>query len=374
MSGNSFGKFFKVHTFGESRSAGLGAVIDGCPAGLSLNEKIIQDFLNRRKPNQHAKKDGKEKSNTDFSTKRKENDSCKILSGVFEEKTLGTPIAVIVENSETSDKDYSNLKDIYRPGHADYAYEKKYGFRDYRGGGRSSGRETIGRVIGGAIAKAFLDAYAEKNNIKPISINLYATEIAGLKCKLSESEEFPNAVFEKLKEIKQAGDSAGCVLEVQVANVPEGLGSPVFDKLDAVLAQAMMSIGAVKGFQVGGGFNSAAILGSQNNDLSLDYSGGITGGISACGKASNIRCQEKREDASQKLKPTLCNLNFSLAIKPPPSILAPQKAYTKAGELKEITIRGNHDVCLFPRIAPVVEAMCYIVLADAILASRLDRI
>ncbi len=370
MSGNSFGKLFTVHTFGESRSVGLGAVIDGCPAGLSLNEKIIQDFLNRRKPNQKSK----QKANADFSTKRKEDDLCKILSGVFEGKTLGTPIAVIVENSETSDKDYSNLKDIYRPGHADYAYEKKYGIRDYRGGGRSSGRETIGRVIGGAVAKTFLDVYAEKNNIQPISINIYATEIAGLKCKLLESQEFPKDVFERLKEIKQKGDSAGCVLEVDVSNVPEGLGSPVFDKLDALLAHAMMSIGAVKGIQIGGGCNSAAILGSENNDLSLNYSGVITGGISACGKASNIISKEKQENAKQAYKPTLCNLNFSLAIKPPPSISAPQKAYTKSGELKEISIRGNHDVCLFPRIAPVVEAMCYIVLADAVMASRLDRI
>ena len=360
MGANSFGRFFTLTTFGESRSAGLGAVIDGCPAGIPLCAEDIQKELNRRKPG----------SSGLFSTKRNEDDICEILSGVFEGKTLGSPIAVLVRNKETSSKDYENLKDVYRPGHADYAYDVKYGHRDYRGGGRSSGRETIGRLIGGAVAKKMLEAFAIKAGKKPIAVHVRAEEIAGLKTEvpLKEDDALPELIFEKLNNLASKGDSAGCILSCSLLNVPEGLGSPVFGKLDAVLSQALMSIGAVKGIEIGGGFFSASISGSENNDISKNYSGGILGGIS-CNMGYNLNSNYKgnRKDENS------CRIDLRLAVKPVPSIKMNQASFNKRGEKCTLSVGGNHDVCLFPRILPVVEAMCYLVLADAFLASTIER-
>ena len=360
MGANSFGRFFTLTTFGESRSAGVGAVIDGCPAGIPLCAEDIQKELNRRKPG----------SSGLFSTKRNEDDICEILSGVFEGKTLGSPIAVLVRNKETSSKDYENLKDVYRPGHADYAYDVKYGHRDYRGGGRSSGRETIGRLIGGAVAKKMLEAFAIKAGKKPIAVQVRAEEIAGLKTglPLKEGDALPEPIFERLSALASNGDSAGCILSCSVLNVSEGLGSPVFGKLDAVLSQALMSIGAVKGIEIGGGFYSASITGSENNDSSKNYSGGILGGISCdMSYPLNPKYKEKQQDEN------LCRIDMRLAVKPVPSIKMNQASFNKRGEKCMLSVGGNHDICLFPRIVPVVEAMCYLVLADAFLVSTIER-
>lgn len=345
MGSNSFGKIFSVTTFGESRSAAVGAVIDGCPAGIPLIKDDIQKFLNRRKPN----------SNYLFSTKRKEDDICEILSGVFENKTIGSPISVIVRNNEKTEKNYENLRNIYRPGHADYAYQIKYGFRDYRGGGRSSGRETVGRIIGGGIAKKLLDFYSEKKNLPKIKIKIWAEEIAGIKSsiKIFEDSELPDDIFKHLTEIKEQGDSAGCILYCEILNAYEGLGNPVFEKLDALLASAIISIGAVKGIEFGNGFSAAALTGKENN--LTDISSGISGGISVC--------SNHRKSASSSIL-------FRIGIKPPPSIKIVQETYTSTGEKINLKIDGNHDICLFPRIIPVIESMAYIVLADSFLASR----
>lgn len=381
MGANSFGRFFTVTTFGESRSAGLGAVIDGCPSGIPLCLEDIQKELNRRKP-APLLNNSQADLNTDtergqlserasaafFSTRRGEDDICEILSGLFENKTLGSPIAVLVRNKETSSKDYEELKDLYRPGHADYGYQVKYGHRDYRGGGRSSGRETVGRVIGGAIAKKMLEAFALRDNKKPIEVSVRAEEIAGIKTEkpLKETGELPREILKTIKTLTLEGDSAGCILSCSIFNVPEGLGSPVFGKLDAVLAQALMSIGAVKGIEIGGGFYSASLLGSENNDPLKNYSGGILGGISCDTNNSLTSYEDKKKEKT-------CTISFRIAIKPPPSIKKEQIILKHSGEKVSISIGGNHDTCLFPRIVPVIEAMSYLVLADAFLASKVER-
>ncbi|UTC65905.1 MULTISPECIES: chorismate synthase [unclassified Treponema] len=368
MGANSFGRFFTLTSFGESRSAGVGAVIDGCPAGIPLFVEDIQKELNRRKP-KNSFDDGDNLKKV-FSTSRNEDDICEILSGVFESKTLGSPIAVLVRNKETSSKDYDNLKDVFRPGHADYAYDVKYGHRDYRGGGRSSGRETIGRVIGGAVAKKMLEAFAVKEGQNPIEVKVRAEEIAGLRMEtpLREDDDLPEAVLKKLSDLASEGNSAGCILSCSVLNVPEGLGSPVFGKLDAVLSQAIMSIGAVKGIEIGGGFYSASIPGSENNELSKNYSGGIMGGISC-----NMENLLNYSGEDTKRGCFTGSINFKLAVKPVPSIRMSQTSLNKEGEKCMLSIGGNHDICLFPRIVPVVEAMTYLVLADAFLASKVER-
>ena len=342
MGANSFGRFFTVTSFGESRSCGLGAVIDGCPAGIHITREDIQSFLNKRKP---------QCALNPFSTQRAEEDVCEILSGIYENKTLGTPIAVIVKNSEISSAHYEALKDVYRPGHADYAYAIKYGVRDYRGGGRASGRETIGRVIGGAVAKVFLDSYAEKMNREKTVINIWAEEIAGIKTEpLFEDSELPEHIAGKLLSLVKKGDSAGCVLSAKVFNVPKGVGTPVFCKLDSVLAHALMSIGAVKGIEIGGGFTSASLFASENNCITANYAGGIEGGISTV------------------------VITFRLAVKPPPSIRKTQIAFNSRGDKIKLSVTGRHDVCLFPRIVPVVKAMVYMTVADAVLASVNDKL
>ena len=322
MAGNTFGEIFKVTTFGESHGPAMGCVIDGCPSGLEISAADIVKELEKRRPGKG-------------SGSRDESDIPEILSGVFQGKTLGSPIAIIVRNENQNNKDYEALKDIYRPGHADFTWDAKYGIRDHNGGGRSSGRETLCRVAAGAVAKKFISLHG-------ISIN---TEVS-----------YP----ENLEEIRNENDSAGGFVLCYIIGVPAGLGEPVFDKLDARLSAAILSIGACKGIEFGAGFAAAQMKGSQNNDLpskskkgdfASNNCGGILGGISS----------------GQEIV-------FKAAFKPTPSIGKPQSAYTKNGDIKEITINGRHDTCIVPRAAPVVEAMAAIVLADFMLLSRCVRV
>lgn len=336
----------KVTTWGESHGPAIGAVIEGCPAGLKLSEKDIQVEVNRRKPAKNSK----------ISTYRREKDQVHILSGVFEGKTTGTPISLIVENKDVRSQDYTRIKDTYRPGHADYAYDLKYGFRDYRGGGRSSGRETLARVMAGAIAKKL---------IKPTEIFGHTLQIGNIKAeKFVKSEieknelrcadkEAAKKMLDLAKKTRSEGDSIGGIIEIIIKNPKKGLGDPVFDKLDAKLAKAMMSIGAVKGFEIGAGFGVAALKGSENNDqmrikgkkvtFLSNNAGGVLGGIS-----------------------TGENIVLRLAIKPVPSIAKPLKTITKSGKNTTIQTLGRHDSCLAPRIIPVAESMAAIVLAECL--------
>jgi chorismate synthase len=357
MSGNTFGELFKVTTFGESHGQAAGCVIDGCPAGLELSLDDIEKELARRRPG-------------GVYGSRDEKDTPVILSGVFEGKTLGSPIAVIVSNTNQNSRDYDELKDIYRPGHADFTWEAKYGIRDHRGGGRSSGRETLCRVAAGAAAKKFLALHG-------ISIRAWASSIAGvIQPALGEDgvdfEEIERNPFRvpsksgaeklsaKIEELRGEGESAGGVITCLATGVPAGLGDPVFDKLDARLAAAVISIGACKGVEFGAGFAAALMKGSENNDLpctegknkfATNNCGGILGGISS-GQ----------------------DIVFRAAFKPTPSVGKPQKAFDRNGNVKEIAIKGRHDVCIVPRAVPVVEAMTALVLADFLLLSRCVRI
>ena len=360
MAGSTFGNIFRITTWGESHGAGLGVVIDGCPAGVSLCEEDIQIFLDRRKPGQSK-----------FTTQRKEGDKARILSGVFEGKTTGTPISVVVMNEDQHSADYSEIAKYYRPGHADYTFDMKYGFRDYRGGGRSSGRETIGRVAGGAVAMKILESLG-------ISITAYSHSIAGNTIDynnfdIGEREKNPFAMpdaaaAEKVRAAAEQAignrDSVGGIVECVVKNLPAGLGEPVFDKLDANLAKAIMSIGAVKGFEIGDGFLVASLLGSQNNDefcmindivsKKTNHAGGVLGGMS---------------DGS--------DLVFRAAIKPTPSIASLQNTVDKDGRDIEISIKGRHDPMIVPRAVVVVEAMAACTIVDLLLmnmSARMDYI
>lgn len=360
MSGSTYGRLFQVSTWGESHGAAIGVVIDGCPAGLKLQETDIQAFLNRRKPGQSK-----------YTTMRQEADQVEILSGVFEGYTTGTPISLIVRNQDQRSRDYSNIASVYRPGHADYTFTQKYGFRDYRGGGRSSGRETIGRVAAGAVASALL---AELG----IHICTYAKSI-GPVCidetdyhynEINENKLYmPNNALAKeasdyLDKMMESSDSAGGVIECKVDGLPVGLGEPVFDKLDACLAQAIVSIGAVKAFEIGDGFKASASNGSVNNDAfymekdkvrkKTNHSGGVLGGMS---------------DGD--------TLIFRTAVKPTPSIAQSQQTVTETGESTELIIKGRHDPIIVPRAVVVVESMAAITIADLLLQnmhSRLDGI
>lgn len=339
LSGNTFGTIFKVTTFGESHGKAIGAVIDGCPSNIPLSEKDIQTALNKRKPKSYSG------NGFSLSTTRNEPDTCEILSGVFEGVTLGTPIAILIRNTAALKTDYENLKDVYRPNHADFSYEAKFKIRDFRGGGRASGRETAARVAAGAVAEKFLKQLSEQKIIPHLQVKAYAEEVAGIK--LSEpaqtENDLPHGVTEKLKKIRTSGDSAGAVIACRVTNPLKGLGEPVFSKLDAELSKAVMSIGGVKGIEFGSGFSAAAIQGSENNCKEKN-AGGILGGIS---------------DGSE--------IFFRLAVKPVPSISVSQKAVNKNGETIMLYVKGRHDICLFPRILPVVEAMTWLTLADAVL-------
>lgn len=343
MAGSGFGTIFHISTWGESHGKALGVVIDGCPAGLSLEEADIQKWLDRRRPGQSA-----------FTTKRSESDTCQILSGVFEGKTTGTPISIVVYNEDQRSRDYSQIADIYRPGHADFTFDAKYGFRDYRGGGRSSGRETIGRVAAGAVAMKLLETLG-------VDIFAYAQEIGGVAV-LPENfvrEEIyrnPLAMPDKeaaakaevvLNHCIEEKDSAGGIISCIIRHVPKGLGEPVFEKLDANLAKAMMSIGAVKGIEIGDGFAVAKATGKTNNDNFIDgsnHAGGILGGIS------------NGED-----------ILLRVAVKPTPSIVAPQRTINKEGNPVSIEIKGRHDPVIVPRAVVVVEAMAALTVADMLL-------
>ncbi len=355
MAGSSFGSIFKITTFGESHGKGIGVVVDGCPAGLTLSEDLIQPFLDRRAPGQSK-----------FSTPRKEADAVEILSGVFDGKTTGTPIMMVVYNKNQQSKDYSEIASYYRPGHADFGFDQKYGFRDYRGGGRSSGRETIGRVAAGAIATLLLQEMG-------ITIKAYAKSIGPVTCEaydFNEIEKNPlrmpdHDAFEKaeeyLVECMNQKDSSGGIIECIVEGVPTGIGEPVFDKLDANLAKAIFSIGSVKGFEIGDGFEVAQKKGSENNDAfvmtdqtiskATNHAGGILGGIS---------------DGTP--------IVFRAAIKPTPSIACTQKTVNQSGEEIEIEIHGRHDPIIVPRAVPVVEAMTALTLLDLILISKSNRV
>lgn len=351
MAGNTFGEILKVMTFGESHGPALGCVIEGVPPLFDISIADIQKDLDRRKPGQ-----------SDVTTQRQEGDTVEILSGVFEGKSTGAPIALLIRNADHRSADYDQIKDVFRPGHADYTFFQKFGIRDHRGGGRSSGRETAARVAAGAIARKILTAQG-------VSVTAYALAIGGVYANtvdlkvidqnIVRSPDMESSVemVKKIKLAKEAGDSVGGIVEVLIDGVPAGLGDPVFDKLEARLAHAIMSIGAVKGVEFGSGFSSAGMFGSQHNDevniaagkvtTEHNFAGGISGGISNGERIA-----------------------FRLAVKPTSSIAAPQKAATNAMSLTDIEIKGRHDPCLVPRIVPVVEAMAALVVADCLLIQR----
>ena len=360
MAGSSFGNIFRITTWGESHGKGIGVVVDGCPAGLPLCEEDIQKFLDRRKPGQSK-----------FTTQRNESDTVAIVSGIFEGKTTGTPISMMVWNKDQHSADYSEIASYYRPGHADYCFDKKYGFRDYRGGGRSSGRETIGRVAGGAIAIKILEQMGISfltytKSIGPVSIdaaNFNADEISNNKLYMPDAYAAAKA-SDYLEKCLNEQNSSGGIVECIVNGLPVGLGDPVFEKLDANLAKAIVSIGAVKGFEIGDGFVAAEATGLTNNDSfvmengqvkkATNHSGGTLGGMS---------------DGSP--------LIFRAAIKPTPSIASTQQTVNKSGETIGINIKGRHDPIIVPRAVVVVEAMAAITIVDLLFANmtaKLDRI
>lgn len=361
MSGSIYGKIFSISTWGESHGEGYGVVIDGCPAGLAIDEGLIQQYLNRRKPGR-----------TKYSTPRKEEDKVRILSGVFEGKTTGTPISMIVFNENQRSSDYSEIASYYRPGHADYTYDMKYGFRDYRGGGRSSGRETISRVAAGAIAVSILkelgiQVYAYTKSIGPVTIDYHncRREYSLNDPLCMPDPEASRKAEQYIMEKHEEQDSVGGVIECIVTGMPPGIGEPVFDKLDAALSKAVMSIGAVKGVEIGDGFLVAARTGSENNDpfaydndkrlIKLtNHAGGILGGLS---------------DGSEII--------IRAAVKPTASIGKPQRTANKNNENIEIKIVGRHDPIIVPRAVVVVEAMTAITLVDFLflgMTSQMDRI
>ncbi|MFD2602815.1 chorismate synthase [Flavobacterium suzhouense] len=346
MAGNTFGKKFRLTTFGESHGVAIGGVVDGCPSGVSLNFEAIQYELDRRRPGQSA-----------IVTQRKEADKVEFLSGVFEGKTTGTPIGFVVQNTNQKSGDYEHLKDVYRPSHADYTYDKKYGFRDYRGGGRSSARETISRVVGGAIAKqlmpevkinAFVSSVGEIFIDKPYqALDFSLTETNDVRCPDLVTAQ---KMEEYIRQIRKEGDTIGGTITCVIQNLPSGLGDPVFDKLHAELGKAMLSINAVKGFEYGSGFCGAKMRGSEHNDLfnpdgstKSNLSGGIQGGIS-----------------------NGMDIYFRVAFKPVATIMQTQQTIDKDGNLLEMQGKGRHDPCVVPRAVPIVEAMAALVLADFI--------
>jgi chorismate synthase len=354
MAGNSFGNLFKLSTFGESHGEAIGGVIDGCPPGIKLDLELIQFEMERRKPGQSK-----------IVTQRKEPDSVKFLSGIFEDVTTGTPIGFIIENTNQKSKDYSHIKDVYRPSHADYVYDQKYGHRDYRGGGRSSARETACRVVAGAIAKqvlgkvkinAFVSSVGDIFLDKPYQeLDLQKTESNIVRC---PDDATAKKMIERIQEIKKEGDTIGGTITCIIQNVPVGLGEPVFDKLHADLGKAMLSINAVKGFEYGSGFCGAAMKGSEHNDLfnedgttKSNLSGGIQGGIS-----------------------NGMDIYFRVAFKPVATIMKSQETIDNKGNKAEMLGKGRHDPCVVPRAVPIVEAMAALVLADFYLINKIYSI
>lgn len=360
MAGSTYGNIFKITTWGESHGKALGVVIDGCPAGIDLCEEDIQAFLDRRKPGQSK-----------YTTQRNEDDKVEILSGIFEGKTTGTPISMIVKNKDHHSADYTQIASCYRPGHADYTFDVKYGFRDYRGGGRSSGRETIGRVAAGAIASKILHSLG-------INITTYSKAIGDIEINynnFNKEEINKNPVYmpdadaalkagELLKAKMAEMNSCGGIIECVVEGMPAGIGEPVFEKLDSNLAKSIMSIGAIKGVEIGDGFKTAYMAGSENNDgfsiangsvsKTSNHAGGIMGGIS---------------DGSPII--------LRAAVKPTPSIAMTQQTVNKSGENIDINIKGRHDPIIVPRAVVVVESMTALTLVDMLfmgMTSRIDKI
>ena len=358
-SGNTFGQAFRISTFGESHGKAVGVVIDGCPAGLELDEAFIQEELARRRPGQSK-----------IVTQRKESDTAQLLSGVFEGKTTGTPITLVIYNEDARSKDYSHIATKFRPSHADFTYQKKYGIRDYRGGGRSSARETAARVAAGAIAKQIL----KKEGVEVIA---YVSQVGVLKVEKQYAQlDFSNIektaircpdldvaerMIEHIKEVKKDGDTIGGVVQCVVKNCPVGLGEPAFDKLHADLAKAMLSINACKGFEYGSGFDGVTMRGSEHNDAfyeengriktNTNYSGGIQGGIS-----------------------NGMDIYFRAAFKPVATIVHAQTSVDESGETVEVTGKGRHDPCVVPRAVPIVEAMTALVLVDHLLRQRMTQL
>jgi chorismate synthase len=359
--GNTFGQTFRVTTFGESHGGGVGVVIDGCPPNIELSEMEIQRELDRRRPGQSK-----------VTTQRKEADQCEILSGVFEGKTLGTPIAILVRNKDARPEDYAEIAEKFRPSHADFTYEAKYGIRNWQGGGRASARETIGRVAAGAVAKKILSAlYAE------FGVVAYVTQIQDVAAKINRSAvkgkdvernivRCPDTaaatkMISLVEEVRSQGDSVGGVIECVARGIPPGIGEPVFDKLEADLAKAMLSIPATKGFEIGSGFAATRMRGSQHNDpfemrggkirAATNNSGGVQGGIS------------NGED-----------IYFRVAFKPTATIGQEQKTVTSSRRQTRLAARGRHDPCVLPRAVPIVEAMAALVLCDHALRQRATKI
>ncbi len=354
MAGNTFGKLFKLTTFGESHGIAIGGIIDGCPAGIKLDFNKIQQDLDKRKPGQSA-----------IVTQRKESDQVEFLSGIFEGVTTGTPIGFTINNTNQKSQDYSHIKDTFRPSHADYTYSEKYGVRDYRGGGRSSARETACRVVGGAIAKqliagleivAFTSSVGHINLEKETSeLDLSLIESNPVRCPDPETAE---KMEKYIREIRSQGDTVGGIVKCVIKNVPKGIGEPVFDKLHAVLGQAMLSINAVKGFEFGSGFEGTALKGSEHNDLfnpdgstKTNLSGGIQGGIS-----------------------NGMDIYFRVAFKPVATIMQKQETINSKGETIEMQGKGRHDPCVVPRAIPIVEAMAALVIADFWLQNKISKI
>ena len=354
MAGNTFGKIFKLTTFGESHGKAIGGIIDGCPAGVSVDFDKIQYEMDRRKPGQSK-----------IVTQRKEPDTVEFLSGIFEGMTTGTPIGFMIHNNNQKSKDYEHIKNSYRPSHADFVYDKKYGFRDYRGGGRSSARETAARVVAGSIAKQFMSG---------VQFNAFVSGVGELKLKnphlvndFSSVESNPvrcpdpkmaKDMEELIKQIRKEGDTVGGTITCVIKNVPIGLGEPVFDKLHAELGKAMLSINAVKGFEYGSGFEGASWRGSKHNDLfntdgttKTNYSGGIQGGIS-----------------------NGMDIYFNVAFKPVATIMQDQETIDRSGNETTMQGKGRHDPCVVPRAVPIVEAMASLVLADNFLIARTNSI
>ncbi len=359
MAGNSFGTLFKLTTFGESHGIAIGGVIDGCPAGLKIDVDFIQRELDRRKPGQ-----------SHLTSQRKESDTVEFLSGIFEGKSTGTPIGFTIHNEDARSKDYNHLKDTYRPSHADFTYEQKYGHRDYKGGGRSSARETACRIVAGAIAKLILKE-------KKIEINAFVKQIGEVRLQkefyeldLSKTENSlvrcpdeatSQRMTEYIEEIKKQGDTIGGIIQCVIQNTPIGLGEPVFDKLPAVIGHAMLSINAVKGFEIGSGFNSVRFKGSELNDAFIseegqiktktNNSGGVQGGIS-----------------------NGMPIYFNVAFKPVATLMQKQPSVNTKGEEISLEGKGRHDPCVLPRAVPIVESMAALVLVDFILLSRCSRL
>jgi chorismate synthase len=354
MAGNSFGNIFKISSFGESHGKALGGVIDGCPAGVEIDLDFINSELNRRRPGQ-----------SEIVTQRKEDDSVEFLSGIFEGKTTGTPIGFIIVNQDQKSKDYSHIKDSYRPSHADFVYDKKYGFRDYRGGGRSSARETVVRVVAGSIAKlllkdvkynAFVSSVGKiKYDYDISNVNFENIEKSIVRCPdLDKSQEMEDLI----KQTRKNGDTVGGIISCIIRNVPIGLGEPVFNKLHAELGKAMLSINAVKGFEFGSGFSGSAMNGSEHNDsfnsdgsTKTNFSGGLQGGIS-----------------------NGMDIYFNVAFKPVSTIMRDQDSIDSNGNEVKVSGKGRHDPCVVPRAVPIVEAMSALVLADYFLLNKLSKI